>query len=160
MISDDQVESAIESSVSDEGFHNKHERAIFDLAKLMNLIYDSGVLPWTFTLYLPTGNVNDNVFPESIAHLQTERSASSILLFESQGPVQKSGNNKNLGLPCSDKEILGNGGFVVGSKVNIRAEGNQTNLQKDNILMIPKWCENLLSLYKENCKDLKKLNKK
>ena len=160
VISDDQVESAIESSVSDEGFHDKHERAIFDLAKLMNLIYDSGVSPRTFTPYLTTGNVNDDVFPENITHLRTERSTSNILLFESQGPVQKSGNNKNLGLPCSEKEILGNGGFVVGSKVNIRAEGNQTNLQKDNILMIPQGCENLLSLYKENCKDLKKLNKK
>jgi len=63
-----------------------------------------------------------------------------------------------LGLPPFRKES-GNGGLVVDSKITNRIEGVQINLKRNNPLNIPKWCENLLSLYKENYNDLKKSNK-
>lgn len=140
------VRSGGRSTVSGGGCHNKHVRATFSTAKLMNLTNSMTVIPWTFALLLLAGTEGYGTPPESGKFLDVVSLRIIPQMIMLQGPkLNTRGLERTLALPKGRKPYGKRAAVIVGVEAD---EGQQIDSRKERTLIIPERCEMLTYLRK------------
>lgn len=149
VLGNEEVRSGNESMMSEEGSHKNSMQATIGMAKLMNLINNQTVPPWTFAPLLLMGNVGYEFLPESELTLDTVDLCHFSPILWLQGPNPIHGEDKRtLALPKGRKSY-GKGAAIVENLSDF--EGQQVTRRKKDTHIIPQeGCVKLLELRSQN----------